>query len=368
MSKKLLAMLLTVVMVMALLPVTALAADTSGSCGDGVTYSYSDGILTIEGTGSMDDYKMMGFGPRPWEDYSGDIHTVVIGDGVTYMGTVAFDDFENLTSATIGNDVVNISYAAFQGCANLTSVTMGNSVSFIDEWAFNMCTSLTSLTIPASVTIIGGNAFRGCGSLTDIYYGGSESQWNQIFAYMDIYQAFGFYVDEDEAPPTLPTIHYNSTGPDQSAESNQPTTPTTPATNAVLSPQGLKVDGKEIDCEKYNIADRNYFKLRDLAQLLSGTGSQFEVGYDEATATVSITTGKPYTPNGTELLAGVDNSASAQPSNQAILINGEKNEELTVYNIGGSNFFQLRELGSILGFEVDYDQDTNTAIVNSVKK
>ena len=153
------------------------------------------------------------------------------------------------------------------------------------------------------------------------------------------------------------------------AQPSQPTTPTTPAaTNAVLSPQGLKVDGKDIQCEKYNIADRNYFKLRDLAQLLSGTGSQFEVGYDEATATVSITTGKAYTPNGTELLAGVDNSASAQPSNQAILINGEKNEKLTVYNIGGSNFFQLRELGEILGFDVDYDQDTNTAIVNSVQK
>ena len=157
--------------------------------------------------------------------------------------------------------------------------------------------------------------------------------------------------------------------PTTPSQPEQPTTPTTPAaTNAVLSPQGLKVDGKDIDCEKYNSSDRNYFKLRDLAQLLSGTGSQFEVGYDEATATVSITTGQAYTPNGTELLAGVDNSASAQPSNQTIMVNGEIKEDLTVYNIGGSNFFQLRELGNILGFEVDYDQATNTAIVNSIEK
>ena len=156
---------------------------------------------------------------------------------------------------------------------------------------------------------------------------------------------------------------------EQTVEPEQPTTPTTPAdTKAVLSPQGLKVDGKDIDCEKYNIADRNYFKLRDLAQLLSGTGSQFQVGYDEETKTVSITTGQAYTPNGTELLTGVDNSATAQTSNQTIMVNGEIKEDLTVYNIGGSNFFQLRELGNILGFEVDYDQATNTAVVNSVEK
>ena len=141
----------------------------------------------------------------------------------------------------------------------------------------------------------------------------------------------------------------------------------TPA-KVVLSPQKLSVDGKNVDCEKYNIDGRNYFKLRDLAQLLSGTGSQFGVGYDAATATVTVTSGAAYTPNGTELKAGVDNSSTAQPSRQTILIDGEKRGGLTVYNIGGSNFFQLRELGSALGFEVDYDAASNTAIVRSAEK
>ena len=31
-----------------------------------------------------------------------------------------------------------------------------------------------------------------------------------------------------------------------------------------LSTQKLTVDGKEIDCEKYNIDGNNYFKLRDM--------------------------------------------------------------------------------------------------------
>ena len=137
------------------------------------------------------------------------------------------------------------------------------------------------------------------------------------------------------------------------------------AADVALSPQKLTVDGRSVDCEKYNIGGRNYFKLRDLAYLLNGTGSQFGVGYDEATSTVSIATGAPYTPNGTELAAGKDNSATARSSSQTILINGVKRSDLTVYNIGGSNFFQLRELGTALGFEVDYDAATDTAIVLS---
>lgn len=153
--------------------------------------------------------------------------------------------------------------------------------------------------------------------------------------------------------------------PGGSTQSTNSTTPSIPYSGAVLSPQKLVVDGKDIDCEKYNIGGSNYFKLRDIAYALNGSGSQFGVGYDEATSTVTINTGEVYTPTGTEMKTGVDNSSTAKHSSQSILVNGVKNDELTVYNIGGSNFFQLRELGNVLGFEVGYNQDTNTAIVRS---
>lgn len=180
--------------------------------------------------------------------------------------------------------------------------------------------------------------------------------------------------DAPDAPstpgaPAAPSVPGAPGVPDTPAAPSTPATPAAPVTNVVLSPQKLAVDGRNVDCEKYNIDGRNYFKLRDLASLLDGTGSRFDVGFDEATATVSITTGEAYKqPNGMELVTGVDNSATAQPSSQAILIDGEKYDELTAYNIGGSNFFQLRELGSVLGFEVDFDETTNTAIVSSAHK
>ena len=133
-----------------------------------------------------------------------------------------------------------------------------------------------------------------------------------------------------------------------------------------LSAQGLIVDGVAVECEKYNIDGSNYFKLRDLAMLLNGTGSQFDVGWDSAGGVVTVTTNHAYTtPNGHELEYGVDNSATARISTQTILIDGVAQNDLTVYNIGDSNFFKLRELGDKLGFTVDYDKPTNTAIIVS---
>jgi len=140
---------------------------------------------------------------------------------------------------------------------------------------------------------------------------------------------------------------------------------TAQAANVVSSSQQLTVDGVEVACEKYNIDGSNYFKLRDLAYVLNGSGSSFQVGWDAEKQLVSITTGKDYTEAGGELGLGADKSASAQSSGQTVQVNGAARADLSVYNIGGNNFFKLRDLGEALGFEVGYDASTNTAVVTS---
>jgi hypothetical protein len=64
------------------------------------------------------------------------------------------------------------------------------------------------------------------------------------------------------------------------------------AANVVASPQNLSVDGVDADCDKYNIDGSNYFKLRDLAQLLSKTDSRFSVSFDEQSNAVTVVSGK----------------------------------------------------------------------------
>lgn len=139
----------------------------------------------------------------------------------------------------------------------------------------------------------------------------------------------------------------------------------TGAFRAQRSPQRLTVDGAARDVEKYNIDGSNYFKLRDLACLLNGTGSQFSVGWDAAAGTVTVTSGKPYAPDGSELTVGADKSGEARRSTQRVVINGTERAGLSVYNIGGNNFFKLRELGEALGFGVDYDPAADTVMVRS---
>ena len=132
---------------------------------------------------------------------------------------------------------------------------------------------------------------------------------------------------------------------------------------AVFSAQNLEVNGVPVNLEKYNINGYNYFKLRDLAAMLNGTGSQFNISY--ADGVVSVDTNRPYTNVGGELSLGEDKSASAQVSNQTIMINGTIYLNLSVFNIGGNNYFRLRELADLIGFSVDFDANRNTAIITS---
>ena len=81
---------------------------------------------------------------------------------------------------TFGDSVERIPDCIFQDCPGLTSVTIGSSATTIGHYAFNRCTGLTSIKIPESMTNIGYMAFSGCTGLADVYYGGSERQWNAI--------------------------------------------------------------------------------------------------------------------------------------------------------------------------------------------
>jgi len=138
------------------------------------------------------------------------------------------------------------------------------------------------------------------------------------------------------------------------------------AYDVVLSPQKLMVNGQYYECEKYNIDGANYFKLRDIACLLNETANTFAVSWDPDAGAVIIAPGFPYEPVGGELIVGADRSATAVPSAQTVWYLDAPVDDLSAFNIGGNNFFKLRDLGNLIGFDVDYDSATNTAIVETL--
>jgi len=129
--------------------------------------------------------------------------------------------------------------------------------------------------------------------------------------------------------------------------------------------QNVMVNGKMVATDTYNINNgNNYLKLRDLAMLLNDTDAQFAVRYNARNGTISLTTGKPYTPVGGELTVGKDLAASCVRNTSDITINGDV-VNLKAYTFGGYNFFRLRDLNGLLGFTVDYLPEENAISIQS---
>ena len=164
-SKKLIAMLMSMVLLVSIVPITALAATTvdSGYCGDHLKWTLtSDGVLTISGEGGMFTYEES---YPEWFDYVDGITSIVIKEGVTDIGHYAFYLHYNVTSVTLPSTMRAINDYAFSECVSLEKITLPNGLKAISEGAFSFCASLSGMKIPASVITIGDFAFTECYSI-----------------------------------------------------------------------------------------------------------------------------------------------------------------------------------------------------------
>ena len=110
------------------------------------------------------------------------LKTAIIGDGVSQIGGGMFRGCTNLEFVIIGDNVKTILGETFMFCKSLTSIIIPEGVTHIGMQTFWGCTALKTITIPATVTQMDDNVFSYCDSLTDVYYSGSEEQWQQIKA------------------------------------------------------------------------------------------------------------------------------------------------------------------------------------------
>jgi hypothetical protein len=86
------------------------AAEDYGTCGEGVSWTYSNGRLEISGSGMMYDYTR---DYQPWIAYYNEITEISILWGVENIGAYAFSDITYLESCSIPDTVTAIADTAF---------------------------------------------------------------------------------------------------------------------------------------------------------------------------------------------------------------------------------------------------------------
>lgn len=103
-----------------------------------------------------------------------------IGNGLSCITNHTFTDCENLKEVTFGTNIKTIGESAFYNCSELTELTFPDSLEKIGESAFCDCSNITKLNISHNIKSIGKYAFRSCNKLDEIYYNGTNNEWNAI--------------------------------------------------------------------------------------------------------------------------------------------------------------------------------------------
>ena len=170
----------------------------------------------------MDAY--FSYEDTPWFKYNDKIKYVIIENGITDIGNLAFKRCENLISVDIPDSVLTLGHSAFDSCYKLTDIKLSKNLKEISFYAFAECNSLVSINIPDGVTGVSqlafyncanlrtiylpnsikyilSDAFEDCDNLTDVYYNGTEEQWNTIK-----------YINRNEQLLNA-NIHFNSIKP-----------------------------------------------------------------------------------------------------------------------------------------------------------
>ena len=154
---KTVSIILSVMMILSIIPLTASAAEYTGKCGDNVFWEFnsSTGVFTVFGSGDMEDYNVTFSDGRAWREYIDLITSVYIEEGVTSIGERSFYKCTALKKVTISNSVTSINRAAFMRCSELDCITIGEGMKEISYYE----------AIPHGVSI---------------YYAGTVAQWYEI--------------------------------------------------------------------------------------------------------------------------------------------------------------------------------------------
>ena len=111
--------------------------------------------------------------------YCGALTSIVIPNSVTELGQETFSE-TGLSNVVLSNNLQELPNGCFSRCVYLKNINIPSGVQAIGASVFKNCSQLKTIVIPSGVTIIGSSAFENCDNLTNVYFTGTQSEWNSI--------------------------------------------------------------------------------------------------------------------------------------------------------------------------------------------
>ncbi len=198
----------------------------ANQCGESLYWEYANGVLTITGSGSMDDYEE----GSPWSDYQEEMTSVVIEGDVTYIGAHAFQDFDALVQVDFGDALYEIGTEAFRSCDGLTVIYLPASFKIFGESCFQSCRNLTEIHCEGVFP-----SFR-LNSLWDTYatiYFPAERPWS-VELIQELEEAFSGRIEFLASDGSDP---YDPTAETEASEATETTSAAEPETTEAAAPE-----------------------------------------------------------------------------------------------------------------------------------
>lgn len=175
-AKKSLSLFLSVIMLFSImvgLDFSAYALEESGICGENATYTFDSatGTVTVSGSGPMYDWGSL-------DSNIGEEEELSLFSSRAVNSASPFTNNSSITQLVVEDGVTTVGKNAFRGCENLTRVELSTSITDICEYAF-----------------------YNCSALTDVFYTGSENQWNSVV------------VSNNNIPLSNANVHFGYTRP-----------------------------------------------------------------------------------------------------------------------------------------------------------
>ena len=142
---------------------------------------------------------------------------------------------------------------------------------------------------------------------------------------------------------------------------------------ATPSSAKLKVDGKYYTLDSYTIEGNNYFKVRDIAQLMVGTSKEASVQGDASGVRIGLSIDPVvdddvYVSTGSEL-----KRTNLKPTIATRQITENYSRNVMgrfvsyTYTFDGYKYFPIRELGYLFDFDVQWDNAEKTIVIDTTK-